>query len=189
MVEKKCATTSSWGPPPPLKMLPNETIFHVLCVGSNIGGIIGKGGSVIKPTRQETGAKIRIEEGVLDYEERVIVIVAPEKDIEGDKEKPVGREGNGQTKETTDRSNAAKGQNRIVVEEKGAGSEKDIKKKNRISLAQETLLRVSHCLFHAVTISYIISLNTRSSLSGGCYDTSRFLIKSESRFGKSHIKH
>lgn len=140
--EKRRATASSRGPPPPLKIGPDETVFRILCVGSKTGGIIGKGGSIIKQIRQETGAKIRIEEGVLGCEERVIVIVASEKDIKGDKEKPVGSDGNGQTEETADGSNAPKGQDGTVVEEKVAGSEKDLKKEKRISPAQEALLRV-----------------------------------------------
>ncbi|GAB4849951.1 hypothetical protein Ancab_029251 [Ancistrocladus abbreviatus] len=68
-------------PPPPQphsKLTPGETIFRILCPATKTGALIGKGGSVIRQLREETGAKIRILD---DFhhphcDDRVILIVA-----------------------------------------------------------------------------------------------------------------
>eukprot|EP00262_Sarcandra_glabra_P007535 TRINITY_DN20408_c0_g1_i1.p1 TRINITY_DN20408_c0_g1~~TRINITY_DN20408_c0_g1_i1.p1 ORF type:complete len:661 (+),score=100.99 TRINITY_DN20408_c0_g1_i1:135-2117(+) len=65
-------------PPPPITLTPGHVAFRLLCHVSKTGGVIGKSGSVVKLFRQETGAKIRVEETVAACEERVILIVAPE---------------------------------------------------------------------------------------------------------------
>ncbi|KAL0288187.1 UNVERIFIED_CONTAM: RNA-binding KH domain-containing protein RCF3 [Sesamum angustifolium] len=59
-----------------------EQIVRLLCPASKIGGIIGKGGSTISQIRQETGAKVRVEETVPGCDERVIIIVGSDKDDE-----------------------------------------------------------------------------------------------------------
>ncbi|KAK1416966.1 hypothetical protein QVD17_26086 [Tagetes erecta] len=58
------------------KLSPGETLFRILCPASKTGGLIGKGGAIIRQFREETGAKIRIDESIAGSEERVIVIVA-----------------------------------------------------------------------------------------------------------------
>lgn len=58
----------------------NGTVLRVLCPSSKIGSVIGKGGSIISQIRQESGAKVRVEEPVPGCDERVIVIVGPDKD-------------------------------------------------------------------------------------------------------------
>ncbi|ERN07461.1 KH domain-containing protein HEN4 isoform X2 [Amborella trichopoda] len=68
---------SSFKSPPPLKITVGETLFRILCPANKTGGVIGKGGGIIKQFRDETGAKIRIEEPVPGCDERVILIIAP----------------------------------------------------------------------------------------------------------------
>lgn len=66
-------------PPPPspfLKLSPSETFFKILCPADKTGGLIGKGGATIRQVREETGAKIRIDDSLSGCDERVIVIIA-----------------------------------------------------------------------------------------------------------------
>ncbi|OVA15760.1 K Homology domain [Macleaya cordata] len=63
-------------PPPPLKLSAGETLFRILCPAIKTGGVIGKGGAIIRQFREETGAKIRIDDSVPGCDERVILIVA-----------------------------------------------------------------------------------------------------------------
>ena len=44
---------------------------------AQVGGVIGKAGVIVKQVRDETGARIRVVEGLPNSEERVIVISAP----------------------------------------------------------------------------------------------------------------
>ena len=44
---------------------------------AQVGGVIGKAGVIVKQVRDETGARIRVVEGLPSSEERVIVISAP----------------------------------------------------------------------------------------------------------------
>ncbi|KAL7116847.1 hypothetical protein ACP275_03G031900 [Erythranthe tilingii] len=57
-------------------------IIRLLFPASRVGGIIGKGGSTISQIRQETGAKVRVEESVPGCDERVIIIVGSDRDNE-----------------------------------------------------------------------------------------------------------
>ena len=66
----------------PLKMPPGAVVFRVLCPVSKSGSVIGKGGGIISRIREETGAKIRLEDIIPGCEERVVVITGPEKDAE-----------------------------------------------------------------------------------------------------------
>ncbi|XP_008783181.2 RNA-binding KH domain-containing protein RCF3-like [Phoenix dactylifera] len=74
-----------------LKVVSGAIIFRMLCPASKSGSVIGKGGSIIARIRQETGAKIRLEEIVPGCDERVVVITGSEKDAEVGKEQ--GKEG------------------------------------------------------------------------------------------------
>ncbi|KAL3617847.1 hypothetical protein CASFOL_038168 [Castilleja foliolosa] len=56
--------------------------IRVLFPASKIGAIIGKGGSTISQIRQETGAKVRVEDNVPGCDERVITIIGSDKDNE-----------------------------------------------------------------------------------------------------------
>ncbi|KVH92905.1 K Homology domain-containing protein [Cynara cardunculus var. scolymus] len=53
-----------------------ETLFRLLCPATKTGGLIGKGGAIIRQVREETGAKIRIDDSSHGSEERVILIIA-----------------------------------------------------------------------------------------------------------------
>ncbi|KAF2324206.1 hypothetical protein GH714_010007 [Hevea brasiliensis] len=85
-----------------MKSSSNGVVFRILCPASKTGSIIGKGGAIISQIRQETGAKVRIEETVPGCDERVVVIVGSDKYIEvnieqngedGDKNANVAEEG------------------------------------------------------------------------------------------------
>ncbi|KAH7296101.1 hypothetical protein KP509_26G008900 [Ceratopteris richardii] len=52
--------------------------IRILCPNTRIGSIIGKGGSIIKRMREETGAKIKVEEEVPDCDERIIRVSSSE---------------------------------------------------------------------------------------------------------------
>ncbi|XP_078434373.1 KH domain-containing protein HEN4-like [Wolffia australiana] len=52
-----------------------ETAFRVLCPADKTGGVIGKGGAIVRQFREETGARIRIEDSVHRSDDRVILIV------------------------------------------------------------------------------------------------------------------
>lgn len=65
------------GPPPPPrtpKFMSGEIVFRILCPESLVGSIIGKGGSIVKNLRQETGARITIQDAIPGSEERVVLI-------------------------------------------------------------------------------------------------------------------
>ncbi|XP_015061704.1 KH domain-containing protein At4g18375 isoform X1 [Solanum pennellii] len=63
-------------PPPFLKLSPGEAFFRILCPADKTGGVIGKGGAIIRQLREETGAKIRIDDSLAGCDERVIVVIA-----------------------------------------------------------------------------------------------------------------
>ncbi|XP_019196873.1 PREDICTED: KH domain-containing protein HEN4 [Ipomoea nil] len=66
-------------PPPPsplLKLSSGETLFRILCPATKTGRVIGKGGANIRHFREETGAKIRIDDSAPACDERVITIIA-----------------------------------------------------------------------------------------------------------------
>ncbi|XP_073281682.1 RNA-binding KH domain-containing protein RCF3-like isoform X2 [Primulina huaijiensis] len=58
--------------------LPPEILsFRLLCSGEKVGGVIGKGGSIVKTVQHETGCEIKVLDGVGDSEDRIIVISGP----------------------------------------------------------------------------------------------------------------
>lgn len=72
-------------PPPPTpkpSSSSGEITFRILCPASKAGGVIGKGGAVIRQLREETGSRIRVvDEGIPPHcDERVILIVAQNSD-------------------------------------------------------------------------------------------------------------
>lgn len=68
----------------PLDVSAGSVVFRMLCPSSRIGGVIGKGGSVISQIRQETGVKLKIEEAIPGCDERVITILSSDKETEED---------------------------------------------------------------------------------------------------------
>ncbi|KAH7372980.1 hypothetical protein KP509_17G032000 [Ceratopteris richardii] len=85
---KKFASEDPYGTPSPVlpKQSPTDTVFRLLCPESKIGCVIGKGGSIVKNLRHETGAKIFIPDFIEGAEERVIHISSSESDWERIKE-------------------------------------------------------------------------------------------------------
>ncbi|XP_058069411.1 KH domain-containing protein HEN4-like isoform X2 [Magnolia sinica] len=80
-------------PPPPIVLSPGHAAFRLLCPISKIGGIIGKSGSVVNLIRNETGAKIRVEDPVPACDERVILVVGPTAKMTGAKAHPTDGDG------------------------------------------------------------------------------------------------
>ncbi|XP_050382435.1 KH domain-containing protein At4g18375-like [Argentina anserina] len=54
-----------------------ETVYRILCPSKKIGGVIGKGGGIIKSLREETRSKITVADSVPGSDERVIIIFSP----------------------------------------------------------------------------------------------------------------
>ncbi|KAK1316270.1 KH domain-containing protein [Acorus calamus] len=65
-------------PPPPLKLSSGETVFRILCPADRTGCVIGKGGSVVRQIREETGARVRVDDPAPGCDDRVILVTAPE---------------------------------------------------------------------------------------------------------------
>ncbi|KAL4568898.1 hypothetical protein LXL04_024515 [Taraxacum kok-saghyz] len=55
----------------------SETHYRILCPSRKIGGVIGKGGAIIKTLREQTQAKITIDDSVPGSEERIVIIHSP----------------------------------------------------------------------------------------------------------------
>ncbi|KAL7609365.1 hypothetical protein Lser_V15G12503 [Lactuca serriola] len=55
----------------------SETLYRILCHSRKIGSVIGKGGVIIKALREETQAKITIDDSIPGSEERVVIIYSP----------------------------------------------------------------------------------------------------------------
>ena len=56
---------------------PGHCLLTPARCAAQVGGVIGKAGVIVKQVRDETGARIRVVEGLPSSEERVIVISAP----------------------------------------------------------------------------------------------------------------
>ncbi|WVZ72954.1 hypothetical protein U9M48_021334 [Paspalum notatum var. saurae] len=78
---------------PQLKIEPGVPSFRILCPASKSGNVIGKEGSIIAKIRKETGVKIRVDRAAPGCDERVVFIVAVDKDEEASSEK--GGQNNG----------------------------------------------------------------------------------------------
>ncbi|XP_062191553.1 KH domain-containing protein At4g18375-like [Phragmites australis] len=55
-----------------------DLVFRVLCPGDKIGLVIGRGGGTIKSIRQESGARIDVDDAKNDREESIITITSTE---------------------------------------------------------------------------------------------------------------
>lgn len=60
------------------KALQQEVTFRILCSNDRVGGIIGKGGGIVRALQSETGATISIGPAVAECEDRLITITASE---------------------------------------------------------------------------------------------------------------
>ncbi|KAA8536391.1 hypothetical protein F0562_028869 [Nyssa sinensis] len=57
---------------------PQEVVFKLLCSNERVGGVIGKGGTIVKALQNETGASISVGATVADCDERLITVSAME---------------------------------------------------------------------------------------------------------------
>ncbi|KAH9617308.1 hypothetical protein KSS87_021729 [Heliosperma pusillum] len=55
---------------------PQEVVFKLLCLNERIGGLIGRGGSIIRALQEETGAHISIGPSVTDCDERLVTVTS-----------------------------------------------------------------------------------------------------------------
>lgn len=51
-----------------------DIVYRILCPSRKIGGVIGKGGGIVKALREETQAKITVADSVPGSDERVIIV-------------------------------------------------------------------------------------------------------------------
>ncbi|XP_077233986.1 RNA-binding KH domain-containing protein RCF3-like [Tasmannia lanceolata] len=110
----------------PLKITPGSTVFRVLCPTSKSGSVIGKGGSIVNQIRQETGAKVRVEETVPGCDERIIFIVGSDKDAEVNNEegKEAGEDNNEADEGVDTREHDEKDEGKEVAPLENSESEK-----------------------------------------------------------------
>ncbi|GAB4839257.1 hypothetical protein Ancab_028784 [Ancistrocladus abbreviatus] len=85
-----------------MRSFSSNAIFRVLCPASKIGSLIGKGGTIISQIRQETGAKVRVDESVSGCDERVIFIMGPDKETDNENGKSKNDEEGNATVEQDD---------------------------------------------------------------------------------------
>ncbi|XP_074275796.1 KH domain-containing protein HEN4 [Silene latifolia] len=57
---------------------PQEVVFKMVCSNERIGGLIGRGGSIVRALQEETGAHISIGPSVTDCDERLVTITSKE---------------------------------------------------------------------------------------------------------------
>ncbi|KAJ1281824.1 hypothetical protein BS78_03G003500 [Paspalum vaginatum] len=78
---------------PQLKIEPGVPSFRILCPASKSGNVIGRAGGIIANIRKETGVRIRVDKAAPGCDERVIFIVAADKDEEASSEKGAENDG------------------------------------------------------------------------------------------------
>ncbi|KAL2342051.1 hypothetical protein Fmac_009991 [Flemingia macrophylla] len=60
------------------KALQQEVTFRILCSNDRVGGVIGKGGSIVRALKSETGTTISIGPSVTECDDRLITVTALE---------------------------------------------------------------------------------------------------------------
>lgn len=55
-----------------------EIVFKILCANDKVGGVIGKGGAIVKALQSETGATVSVGAFVAECDERLIMVTASE---------------------------------------------------------------------------------------------------------------
>ncbi|KAK7351521.1 hypothetical protein VNO77_11048 [Canavalia gladiata] len=114
----------------PLEVSPGGAMFRLLCPVSRIGSVIGKGGAIVSQIRQESGAKVKIEEAVPGCDERVITISGSDKEAEEDAAEQVKEVNNeeagseGKDEEAKDRAGEGNEDKDSVPAEESQGGEK-----------------------------------------------------------------
>ncbi|KAH7446949.1 hypothetical protein KP509_01G083700 [Ceratopteris richardii] len=61
-----------------------EIEYRILCPVSRIGGVIGRGGTIIKSLREQSRAKIKVEDAIQGAEERLVYITSSARKGRGD---------------------------------------------------------------------------------------------------------
>ena len=129
--------------------LPGGIVFRVLCPTSKTGSVIGKGGTIISQIRQETGAKVKVEEAVPGCDERVVVIMGSES---SDKETEVGteqgKEDGGEEATAANHSDEEK-ENGENNDDKVSDPVKDLKSVKETSYVQKALFLVLERIIEA----------------------------------------
>lgn len=64
--------------PVEVKPLQQEVSFKILCPVDKVGGVIGRGGSIVKALENETGASISVGPIIFGCDERLITVTASE---------------------------------------------------------------------------------------------------------------
>ncbi|EOY15601.1 hypothetical protein QUC31_000619 [Theobroma cacao] len=131
------------------KILPGGIVFRVLCPASKTGSVIGKGGTIISQIRQETGAKVKVEEVIPGCDERVVVIMGSES---SDKEAGVsieqGKEDGGEEANAANQSDEEK-ENGENNDDKISDPVKDLNSVKETSYVQKALLLVFERIIEA----------------------------------------
>ena len=122
-----------------VKFAPGSVVLRLLCPTSKTGGVIGKGGTIISEIRQETGAKVRVEETVPGCDERVVVISGSDKEIEVTTE--ASREDGGEETNMDEKNDDEKEQNENN-EDKESDAVGDAKLDKGTSAVQKALFLV-----------------------------------------------
>lgn len=65
------------GIPSRMNFHPEILTFRLLCNEEKVGGVIGKGGSIVKALQHESGCDIKVLEGTGDPEDRIIIVSGP----------------------------------------------------------------------------------------------------------------
>jgi predicted RNA-binding protein YlqC (UPF0109 family) len=119
--------------------LPDDVIFRILCPAPKIGSVIGKGGSIIKTLRQDSGAKIKIADAIPGVDERVIIISSLDRGTDRGR----GRDGSSRDSRSGDRGRDGRSR------ERDGGKEEDRKDRDashrdseKLTPAQEALFKV-----------------------------------------------
>lgn len=124
----------------PVKSFPGSVVFRLLCPASKIGGVIGKGGNIVSEIRQQTGARVRVEETVSGCDERVVVIASSDKETELTAADP-GQNDRGE-EENKDKKHDNETKPSENIEERESDSMGDAKSDKGISSVQKALLLV-----------------------------------------------
>ncbi|KAL6511622.1 hypothetical protein OROGR_021219 [Orobanche gracilis] len=65
------------GIPGTVNFPPEVLTFRVLCSEEKVGGVIGKGGSIVKGLQSDTGCEIKVLDGEGDSDDRIIIVSGP----------------------------------------------------------------------------------------------------------------
>lgn len=65
-------------PPVDTNVAQQDVVFKILCANDRIGGVIGKGGTIVRALQNESGATVSVGPSVTGCDERLISITASE---------------------------------------------------------------------------------------------------------------